>query len=288
MVISVLIGSDKLCNAIEKHEVDVILELLEELNAFPNECILSEENYADLNEMLYKGHRDEECMRLSRKMERLMSVDEVRYHEEKRQILELCEEESCSFEEILVNSGRFVFGEYKLYLGQDLSLRSIERWEDLYLALILFGNAINNEKEFADYIRKVYKTLLFDGQIEGTLRKLEAGLAERRKEILFHLYCIENEIPQIIQKCGLMDNRTIGAQMSIPCSPERNRDTVKNNLTKKADNGNIVCELHTKMKKIGSRKPDRIYFCASVPKGILLERKNIQERIFVFKITQHV
>lgn len=63
---------------------------------------------------------------------------------------------------------------------------------------------------------------------------------------------------------------------------------MKNKLTKEADNGVIKCELHTKMDKIGSNKPDRVYFCASVPEGIKIGNRSLGGRIYVYKITQHV
>ena len=41
------------------------------------------------------------------------------------------------------------------------------------------------------------------------------------------------------------------------------------------------------MKKIGTRPPDRIYFCARVPKGITIDGKNIKEKSYIYKITKH-
>lgn len=95
-------------------------------------------------------------------------------------------------------------------------------------------------------------------------------------------------MPALIKKYGVLDNNSLGDMMSIPCSPERNRTTVENKLTKKADNGKMIkCELHTKMDKIGSKKPDRIYFCASVPDKTKVNNVDLSGKIYVYKITEH-
>ncbi|HCT91948.1 MAG TPA: hypothetical protein DF613_11310 [Lachnospiraceae bacterium] len=85
-----------------------------------------------------------------------------------------------------------------------------------------------------------------------------------------------------------MDNQALGKAMSIPCSPERSRALVEAELTKTADNGEIVCEMHTKMRQIGkNHKPDRIYFSPRVPDGIRLDGKKLEGAIYIYKITEH-
>lgn len=129
---------------------------------------------------------------------------------------------------------------------------------------------------------------MFDIEIEKSMEKLEAGFLTRRHEILYHLYRIHEEMPALIKKYGVLGNNSLGDMMSIPCSPERNRTTVENKLTKKADNGKMIkCELHTKMDKIGSKKPDRIYFCASVPDNTKVNNVDLSGKIYVYKITEH-
>lgn len=308
MRISVTMSNRALCDAIENHRLGKVLEILDELQDYFHECILPEACLETLYELINANRRDEDCIRLSRKLERgtvkgrsQIIFDEKRYQKEMETITILSRVESSSLEEILNRKGSFDFGCHKLcyrdrFANQGLEcgaetapfIRGISSVEDLERALILFGNSIEDVREFAEYLVKVFKKLEFDKRTANSLYKLDAGLELRKKEILYHLYCIETEIPFLLEKYGMLDNQSIGGLMQLPCSPERDRGKVKNYLTKTADNGEIVCELHTKMRKIGSRKPDRIYFCACVPKGILLDGRRMEGKIYIYKITRHV
>lgn len=173
-------------------------------------------------------------------------------------------------------------------LGDSEPLRIIACKDDLCRVLTVLGQDIDELHEFSQYIQYVYYNITFDSGIEKSMEKLEAGFKTRRHEILYHLYLIDKEIPEIINEYGLLDNNSLGAKMSVPCSPERNRITVENKLTKTTDGGKkIKCELHTKMERIGSNKPDRIYFCASVPEQVRLDNVDLSGRIYVYKITEH-
>lgn len=156
-----------------------------------------------------------------------------------------------------------------------------------YLGNFLLEDSIDSLQEFAGDLPILYVELAFDDKIKDTMERLEAGFLCRRREILHHLYCIQEEIPALLLKYGQMDNQSLGNKMSIPCSPERSRKTVKEELTKQADQGVIVCEMHTKMKKIGTRPPDRIYFCAKVPEGIQINGKDLTGKSYIYKITKH-
>lgn len=295
MVINILIDNEKICQLIRSHELNRLGVVIERLDNFSNHYILPETGWEELVDLLYQNFRDEDCRLLSKKLEKRymngqeeIEIDENKYQTNMQEIMELCRMESENVQEILLNKKVFHTDDFRIYYGNDYALRSIESLNDLKLVLMLFGCSIKSEHEFTEYIIKLYWNLWFDEDIEASIKKLEAGLEVRKGEILYHLYCIEKEVPEIIKKYGPIDNQSMGGYLSIPCSPERNRTLVKNELTKKADNGNVVCELHSKMGKIGSRKPDRIYFCANVPKGILLNKKSMQGRIYIYKITKHV
>lgn len=174
-------------------------------------------------------------------------------------------------------------------LGTSEPLRVIACEEDLCPVLTVLGEDIDELHEFAQYIREVFCNITFDSDIEKGMGKLKAGFKTRRHEILYHLLRINKEVPEIINVYGQLDNSSLGNKMSLPCTPERNRTVVGSQLTKVADGGRkIKCELHTKMEKIGSQKPDRIYFCASVPEHVTINNEDLSGRIYVYKITEHV
>lgn len=295
MEIKVLVSNSDLCCAIEGQRLSGVLEIFDDLEEFSDTYIFPEEGLETLFMLLHRNRRNEECAELSRKLERgsvkgrkRIIYDSSRYQKERSEVELLNQEESDSFEDILKEHGYFNFGDYRLCYGCERPLRSIENGETLEKALILFGISMAGEKEFTEYIKKVYQGLIFDSDLSGSLRRLEAGLAVRKKEILYHLYCIEKEIPEILEHTQMMDNQALGKAMSIPCSPERSRALVEAELTKTADNGEIVCEMHTKMRQIGkNHKPDRIYFCPKVPDGIRMDGKKLEGVIYIYKITEH-
>lgn len=295
MVISILIDNEDLCREIQKETEGKIGSVLEKLDTFENQYIFPQRGQEQLFENVYQNRRNEECILLSRKLERRNRNGKVQivfndqeYQQKMAELLKMMAEESDDLYEILCQNGKFTGGNYLLRYYSGREIRNVDSAEKIKRAFIIFGNSIGNEKEFAEHIVKVYDGLYFDKEIEASLCKLEAGIKVRRGEILYHLYCIEAEIPEILKEDSNLENRSLGERMTVPCSPERSRDTVKNELTKKADaDGKIKCELHTKMKKIGNRKPDRIYFCAKVPEGIKLNGESMDGKIYIYKITEH-
>ena len=129
---------------------------------------------------------------------------------------------------------------------------------------------------------------MFDDELQDSMKILDLGFEKRKAEILEHLLVLELELPDLTKGNGC-SNQEIGDRLSVPCSPERKRDIVRKYLAKRADDGEyFYCELHTKMKKVGDRPPDRIYFCAKVPKGITLNGQDIGGRTYIYKISKHV
>lgn len=290
-----LMSNEELCVAIENKELNKIWTILDELEKFPNQYILPSDSWEELVDLIYQNRRNELCSCLSKKLdkiyrqgEELIIIDNERYQSSKQELDCLNEKESDVLKDILLGNGRFFADRYLITFNKGSAIRSVATVEDLQIALIVFGNSIVSEEEFSVYIGKVYQGLWFDKDIVASMKRLEAGFSERRAEILYQLYCIEKEIPAVIASGTCKDNQSIGDAMTISCSPERKREVVKEKLTKKVDNGELKCELHTKMKKIGSRKPDRIYFCASVPQGIVIDKKDAGGRIYIYKITEHV
>lgn len=292
MVIEMLLNNATLYHAIKEQTLDDVLDILEELKNVSGRCVLSESNYEKLIDFIYTNHRREDCIQLSRMLEKEMArkhiiMDGQRYQSEKEKLDKCIQTEAKSLKEILDEDGAFDFSYPVVSCEEHKAMRCISHVCELQNILVIFGNAIESIKEFVSYLTFIYKELVFDDKIEDSIEHLEAGFVYRRKEILYHLYCIEKEIPALLLKYGPMDNQTLGSKMSIPCSPERSRKTVKIELTKQTDQAELVCEMHTKMKKIGTRPPDRIYFCARVPKGITIDGKNIEEKSYVYKITKH-
>lgn len=292
MVIEMLLSNATLYHAIEEQTLDAVLDILEELKNVSGRCTLSESDYEKLIDFIYTHHRREDCIQLSRMLEKEMArkhiiMDGERYQSEREKLNKRIQTEAASLKEILDEDGVFDFSYPVISCEEHKAIRCVYQLSELQDILIIFGNAIESIEEFVSYLALIYKELVFDDKIKNTIEHLEAGFAYRRKEILYHLYCIEKEIPALFLKYGPMDNQTLGSRMSIPCSPERSRKTVKLELTKQADQAELVCEMHTKMKKIGTRAPDRIYFCARVPKGITIDGKDISEKLYIYKITRH-
>ena len=119
---------------------------------------------------------------------------------------------------------------------------------------------------------------------------LEAGFHIRKPEILEHLMIINSILPDILSIESDMSNVNISKKLNyLQCSPEKRRDIVKKYLTKTFDSEKKVnCELHTKMRRINNKAPDRIYFCANVPKGVKCRGMDISGKIYVYKISHHV
>lgn len=294
MEISMLMNTQTLCDEIVNGQMDGTVQILDQLESFDMEYIMDTENIGNLYELLLKNRREQACrefsMFLDRNRERSKKrIDQQNFDERNNELKELMKKESCDIRAILYHNAVFYTKEHMLALGESESLRVIACSDDLCRVLSVLGQDIDELHEFSQYIQNVYDNITFDSEIENSMRKLEAGFKTRRHEILYHLFFINREVPEIINKYGQLDNSSLGDKMSVPCSPERDRTIVKNKLTKMADDGKkIKCELHTKMETIGSNKPDRIYFCASVSDQVKINNVDLTGRIYVYKITEHV
>lgn len=293
MAIDTLMSTQIICNKIENDQMEKLLLLLERLNCFDVEYIFDSIKIGELYDLLMRNRRKEACKEFSIFLDRNRAgsakvIDQNMYDDNKKRLCSLVKDESNDIRAILYNKAPFNEKVQLLALGTSEALRLIESEEELCRVLTVLGLGKDELSEFSEYIQKVYHNISFDSDIENSMKKLTAGFISRRHEILYHLYCIHKEIPEIIKTYGLLSNQAMGDKMSIRCSPERDRNIVANLLTKKADgNQKIKCELHTKMETIGSQKPDRIYFCASVPDGIQLDGEDMSGKIYVYKITEH-
>ncbi|MET2869747.1 hypothetical protein ABXV15_03530 [Exiguobacterium profundum] len=174
------------------------------------------------------------------------------------------------------------YGLYENTINQNYFLiKNIKEY--LQLGCITSMNSSNPE-ELIDNMKLYTQNLVFDPNIVDHLYKLSAPFSVRLKQIIHHLYVIETEIPCLISQ-GLRSYDQIGKALSVSCSPERNRDTVQKHLTATLNSKALNCELHTKLQRVSSNPPDRIYFCPSIPDTIC---KNSAGKSYIYKITAHV
>lgn len=180
---------------------------------------------------------------------------------------------------------------YLIYNSVRQNIRNVSSKLDLIESLICNVDELSSIEEFIKYVRKMFKDqIIFDEDIESSMRNLSNGYDARKREIIYHLYCLYVEIPRTLS-LGISDYINIGKSLSIDCSPERSREIVSKNLIKSITNPckpdveeKIQCELHTKMRKIGSTKPDRIYFSPNTDVSI----PEMNQKIYIYKITAHV
>ncbi|CEI72721.1 hypothetical protein [Romboutsia hominis] len=192
--------------------------------------------------------------------------------------------ESKEFKDILKDT--FIFDIGKGLIGFDIDevnsgirhAKDINEMKEVLLILSLRHEEI--EKFMLD-VENILDTLIFDEDIIDGIAKLNDGFENRKKEIIYHLYCIDTQIPKIIAM-NVKGFREIGEQMTLPCTPESGR---YEELVKVINGKRVNCELHTKMKRMSAKAPDRIYFCPSLPEGVF---KEDSRSIFIYKITKHV
>jgi len=201
-----------------------------------------------------------------------------------KEINDLIKEESSSFKDILENGANFNhnFNTMCFRFNLNKGFRNVFTTEELIQSLLLFCQRIDDIISFVNELKIILTELVFDEDIAASMEELSDGFILRKGEIIYHLYCIYNEIPKILCN-GYVGYENIGRQMSIVCSPERNRDKVNEKLKKDINGKSVNCELHTKMKRLTDNAPDRIYFCPSVPDGT----GEVCGKIFVYKITKH-
>lgn len=294
MTLSILMSTHEVYQKMLDGQIQSINHILEMMDDFEHEVVLDNDYINQVYEELYSKRRDMEYRIFSKSLDRTTRGNKCLYtkqgsYEELRiRLKELEQLEATGLKSILYGKMVFYRNQYQLGIGKGESMRWISTEDDYYQVMTLFGDGMDDLQVFTEYIETLFRNLVFDKEVGASMKKLEAGFVNRRHEILYHLYCINKEIPDIIKTYGLSDNKTMGENLSIPCSPERKRDIVEKKLTKQADGGEkIKCELHTKMQKLGSKAPDRIYFCASVPKGIVIDGKNVENKIYIYKITEH-
>ncbi|MDQ2087761.1 hypothetical protein RBH29_15125 [Herbivorax sp. ANBcel31] len=246
----------------------------------------SDEHYLnEIYEMIYAKSKNEDIRILSKMFEKIVKVIEVSDYEKLiNEINQLIEIESSSFKKILQNNDEFNYNNKIVeYKKDDIKgLRNISNIDQLKQVLLLFCICFDEINDFINELKLILAEIVFDRDIVDSIKKLSDGFERRKREIIYHLYYIDKEIPDILK--SNISYKDIGEKMSIDCSPERDRKKVNEQLSRIIDNVKINCELHTKMKRISNEAPDRIYFCPSVPKGV---SENLFGKIYVYKISRH-
>lgn len=270
----------------EKSDFISIIELLKKL---PYKIVLvEEENVMEIYQEFFDQRNDEDVKIINRLFEKISSYKQRNeFNQLLNRLKSLEKEESNSFKEILINNKYFDEHVNLIsYADQSLletSLRNIYGLEDLKIIFLLFTKRLDQIESFAQEMKAILYHIVFDEDIEKSIEELNDGFDSRKNEIIYHLYCIQNDIPHIISQ-GTSGYQNIGNAMSIDCSPERDRNTVREKLVKFIDGKEVNCELHTKMDRLSTNPPDRIYFCPSVPTGT---RKDLDGKMYIYKITKH-
>ncbi len=294
-----LVDHQYLCESIAQRDVGGILECLERIEEFPFSFLFCESKTQEIYDLLFQNRKNDDIIAVSRWINHYFREPGVRWlsdtewKQRKKEFHDIFENESEDFRAVIgLYAGHFFDSRRgELCLQSDSALRCISSEYEFKQAMSLFGLEIDSLEVFGRYIQKLYDRIVFDKNIVVSMKQMEDPFSVRKNEILEHLYFIDHDVPKILEGSDTsLSNDQIGKAMAIDCSPERNRTTVKNHLTASDDNGeSFVCELHTKMRKIGkNHKPDRIYFSAKVPKGIVVDGKNIEGCVYVFKISRHV
>lgn len=295
MKIELIINCSRFLWLLKNGFSEEIYDVLTRLDKFSHINIFTYDSATDeIYQLLYeKRHSDIHKLislwfdRTKFKGEDIISFNNQLYLEKFQIVNQLELLESTNFKGILLGDEEFEFGTSIAGLDDRHGIRGIKNISSLKKFLVLLTNNTKTSSEFIDILRRTLDGLEFDAEIEHSIKTLEAGFEIRKKEVLYHLFCIEREIPMIL-KC-YKGNQEIGAHMSLPCSPERDRNLVKKKLTKKIGDTELVCELHTKLKKIGARKPDRIYFCPQVKSHIVNKNgEDITGKIYIYKIGEHL
>ena len=254
----------------EKNNFIPIIDLLKELRY--KIVLIEDDNLMDIFQELYIQRNNEDVKIINRLIEKLSCYkDSNEFNRLLSSVKRLETEESNSFKEILYDN--MFFDEqintitYMNDTIMDTNLRNIFDLEDLKIILLLFTKGTKEIVTFTQEIKKILNHMVFDEGIERSIEELNDGFELRRNEIIYHLFYIQKDIPNIVAQ-GFKDYRNIGNAMSLSCSPERDRNIVKEKLTKIIDGKEVNCELHTKMGKLTTKPPDRIYFCPSIPTGV--------------------
>jgi hypothetical protein len=266
------------------------ISIFEVLKKLSYRFILLQENdsLSRIFTTIYSNFKNNEDLKLIDKMLNKYSdyYDLQSYAELIEEIDNLIACESNDFVGILNSNNvfRHKFEKIGFNLNTKEGLRNISNIDDLKKALLLFCRGINDIDGFIKNIDIILLFLVFDDEINTSIQDLNDGFSLRKDEIIYHLFCIEDEIPGILSSNPHIGYNEIGRHLSIGCSPERDRETVSAKLKKDINGIVINCELHTKMRRLSSNPPDRIYFCPSLPNGV---GNNMAGKIFIYKITKH-
>jgi len=273
-----------------QHEVlDEFISILEILISFSYKVNLMEDDLLDdIYVYIHKNMKKNEDIRIiNRMLDKMFSfVNPSEFIAKEQKIEDLIKEEETNFKKILTHETNFKLEEslIKYSLVSCDALRVVNDESTLKNVMLIFSSIKSTPQQLMEDLDKVFSNIIFDEDILESIDSLNDGFYSRREEIIYHLYCIDSEVPIIISS-GIRHYKEIGEALSIDCSPERSRVTVQQKLTKKIGEQKLNCELHTKMKTVSSMAPDRIYFCPYVPENFDEEYRG---KIFVYKISKHV
>lgn len=291
----VLLDKKRLVEEIQKNNLNEILDMLDCISDEEFDILIEDDDC--LSDVICKNIKNRGCSEFIRILDkqRYQKKHFVNLNQEyflnRKEELQNCNdnEKEHSFRDLLCKN---IFNsDSKLcIISKGEGYRFIDNEKEWKELLILFANTTMREEDFAKKIILLYDSLVFDEEISKSMKKLTAGLNTRRPEILYHLYCIEKIFPQIYEKSA-MGNVQAGKEFKekcgIQCSPERKQEK-RQLLTKTIDEFNIVCEMHTKMERYGTQKPDRIYFNPCVREKVTIDGRCIKGKIYIYKITGHI
>lgn len=270
-----------------KEDIGGFVSIIEFLRTRAYKVSLSmDDSIQDIFSQIHKSRYNDDVRIISKFLEKDFEYLEIGEHNEYATIInELLDTESTTIKHILGSDGYFDYKSKLIGYRFDLreGVRNISNLEELKRIFLILCMEKDTIEEFVNEIKIILDSIIFDEDIEASIKDLNDDFAKRKNEIIYHLYVIYTEIPVILAS-GISDYKGIGQALSIDCSPESSRATVNNKLIKVMDNYEINCELHTKMKRLSSRAPDRIYFSPKLPKEVGEEKEG---KIFVYKITKH-
>ncbi len=281
-----IINNDIFSEMLSSNDIESFINISEVLDNMSYNLIFSYTNIESVFDNIMKVEDRENRAIINKRLEKHSEyIYEEEYIGYVTQLESLKNEETYTIHDVLLENKYFDNFNFLLSFNwkENYHIRNITSYDSLLDILILFSSRHDDIVSFTNSLDFI-PFFVLDHEIDKSLKNLNDGFDQRRNEILYHLYCIAKEIPSIINQ-GFNDYDSIGKQLTLSCSPERNRDTVKEKLIKKIDEKNINCELHTKMRRISSNAPDRIYFCPSVPVGV---HKDWDNKIYIYQITAHV
>lgn len=237
MEFNLLIMDELLLRLIKNEDLKCVLLIFDETQKFKYKYILPEKLIASIYEELYLKRKNDQCKELSLWLDKQggknILINSELYTTLSNEINAISENETNDIKDILYRCEGAFFdkGNLNLRVESNESLRFIDSVDDLQKVMSIFGENIDSLLDFKNYIMDLYSNIIFDEELDSSLNKLSEEFITRRNEILYHLYCINKEIPEII-KGGTVGYSLIGDKMSIECSPEKKREIVRSRLTK--------------------------------------------------------